>query len=90
MQTYAAINMFILAMTLFPSKQAIAQAELDRVVGACRLPTMEDRPSLPYIEALIKETLRWHVILPQSIPRRTDKDDVYKGTKPSTPGKSYI
>ncbi|KIM79189.1 hypothetical protein PILCRDRAFT_823775 [Piloderma croceum F 1598] len=77
--TYAAINTFILAMTLFPNKQAIAQGELDRVVGTSRLPTMEDRSSLPYIEALIKETLRWHVILPQSIPRRTDKDDVYKG-----------
>jgi len=77
--TYAAINTFMLAMTLFPNKQAIAQSELDRVVGHSRLPTMEDRASLPYIEALIKETLRWHVLLPTSVPRRTEKDDTYKG-----------
>lgn len=71
---------FMLAMTLFPNKQAIAQDELDRVVGCSRLPTMEDRASLPYVDALIKETLRWHVLLPTSVARRTEKDDVYKGT----------
>ena len=69
----------MLAMTLFPDKQAAARGELDRVVGHSRLPTMEDRASLPYVDALIKETLRWHVLLPTSVPRRTEKDDVYKG-----------
>ena len=66
-------------MILFPNKQAIAQGELDRVIGHSRLPTMEDRTSLPYVDALIKETLRWHVLLPTAVPRRTEKDDVYKG-----------
>jgi hypothetical protein len=80
MQTYAAMNTFVLAMTLFPNKQTIAQDELDRVVGHSRLPTMEDRASLPYVDAIIKETLRWNVLLPTSIPRRTEKDDIYKGT----------
>jgi len=77
--TYAAMNTFVLAMTLFPNKQTIAQDELDRVVGHSRLPTMEDRASLPYVDAIIKETLRWNVLLPTSIPRRTEKDDIYKG-----------
>jgi cytochrome P450 len=66
-------------MTVFPEKQAIAQAELDRIVGPSRLPNIEDRASLPYIDALIKEILRWNVITPLSVPRRTDKDDIYKG-----------
>ncbi len=47
-------------MILFPDIQARAQAELDAVVGTDRLPTFDDRKSLPYIEALMREVLRWH------------------------------
>lgn len=36
-----------------------AQAEIDRVVGQVRLPTLEDRDRLPYIECILKETLRY-------------------------------
>ena len=43
-----------------------AQAELDAVVGD-RIPTMEDRGSLPYIEALLKETLRWEHVVPSGV-----------------------
>jgi cytochrome P450 len=74
----------VLTMTIFPEKQAIAQAELDRVVGPSRLPNMEDRASLPYIDALIKEILRWNVLNPVAFPRRTDKDDLYKGSHQQT------
>lgn len=38
--------------------------ELDAVVGNNRLPTFSDRPNLPYIDALIKEVLRWKPVLP--------------------------
>jgi hypothetical protein len=37
----------VLVMTIFPEKQTLAQAELDRVVGPSRLPNMEDQVSLP-------------------------------------------
>ncbi len=46
-------------MVLYPDVQRKAQAELDRVVGRDRLPNFNDRESLPYIEAVIKEALRW-------------------------------
>ena len=36
-----------------------AREELDRVVGQERLPDFEDRPSLPYINALQKELYRY-------------------------------
>ena len=51
-------------MTMYPEAQKKAQAELDDVVGADRLPTFEDRDSLPYINAMVKETLRWGVVTP--------------------------
>ena len=49
---------------MFPEKQKKAQEELDRVVGPERLPTFEDRPSLPYVEAIISECFRWHPTSP--------------------------
>ena len=53
-----------LAMALYPEVQKKAQAEIDAVVGSHRLPDFEDRPSLPYINAIVKELMRWHLILP--------------------------
>jgi hypothetical protein len=47
-------------MTLHPEVQTRAQEELDRVIGpdAKRLPKLVDRPSLPFVTALVKEVLR--------------------------------
>ncbi len=50
---------FILAMKLYPDVQRKAQAELDEVIGKNRLPDFNDRDRLPFIEAIVKETLRW-------------------------------
>lgn len=35
-----------------------AQKELDSVVGNSRLPTFSDRANLPYVNAVVNETLR--------------------------------
>lgn len=51
-------------MLLFPEVQKKAQAELDFVVGAERLPTFKDRVDLPYVDAMVKEVLRWHTVAP--------------------------
>lgn len=51
-------------MAMHPQLQKVAQEELDRVVGTERLPSFEDRDDLPYIETLIKETIRWHPPVP--------------------------
>jgi cytochrome P450 len=53
-------------MTLYPRVMAKAQHELDSVIGTGRLPTFSDRPSLPYVEALFTELLRWHNPTPLS------------------------
>ncbi|KAK7694991.1 hypothetical protein QCA50_002179 [Cerrena zonata] len=56
-----------------------AQAEVDRVVGTHRLPDMHDKTSLPYIEAIIQECLRWQPVLPVAIPHQLTQDDEYRG-----------
>jgi len=45
-------------MVLHPQELKKAQEEIGRVVGRHRLPTIDDRPSLPYLECLLKEVLR--------------------------------
>jgi len=51
-------------MALNPASQEKAQAEIDAVVGKDRLPTMDDRPLLPFVEALLRETFRHKPIAP--------------------------
>jgi len=46
-------------MLLSPDIQKKAQDELDSVIGRDKLPTVEDRPSLPFVDAVCKEVLRW-------------------------------
>ncbi|KAJ7127124.1 cytochrome P450 [Mycena epipterygia] len=77
--TYSTVLIFIMLMAMHPDVQTRVQEEVDRVVGKDRLPVIADRPDMPYLNAVIKETMRWHPVLPLSIARRTDKDDVYGG-----------
>ncbi|QRV90645.1 cytochrome P450 family protein [Ceratobasidium sp. AG-Ba] len=79
--TVSAISSFFAAMIHYPSVQAAAQEEIDRVVGTERLPTYTDRSSLPYIEALYKEVLRWQPIGPLGVPHNlsSKEDDIYRG-----------
>ena len=51
-------------MVTHPDIQSKAQDEIDRIIGHDRLPTFEDREKLPYINALVKETLRWRTTVP--------------------------
>ena len=64
-QTAGSMASLFVALSLYPEVQRLAQAQIDSVVSRDRLPTFEDRPRLPYIEAFCKELLRWQVVSPQ-------------------------
>lgn len=66
-QTVATLSHFILAMVQHPWILKRAQAEIDAVVGQNRLPVLDDRPSLPYCNAIFTETLRWSVGVPLGV-----------------------
>jgi len=51
-------------MACYPDVQRKAQAEIDKAIGSSRLPTFEDRPLTPYIEAMLLETMRWAPVTP--------------------------
>ena len=67
-------------MIAYPAVQARAHAELDEVVGFARSPTFADVPFLPYIRAMVKETLRWSSVVPFGVPHASNADDWYDGT----------
>ncbi|KAK0500312.1 cytochrome P450 [Armillaria luteobubalina] len=77
--TVSVVLATMLAFLLYPEVQAKAQAELDAVVGPTRLPNFEDRPRLPYIEAILSEALRWNPVVPMGMAHRSVQDDVYGG-----------
>ncbi|XP_019865636.1 probable cytochrome P450 304a1 [Aethina tumida] len=62
-----------------PGVQVKMQEEIDRVVGRSRLPTLDDRPKMPYIEATIRESMRYVSLNPLGIPRRCTKDTIFEG-----------
>ncbi|KAK0475538.1 cytochrome P450 [Armillaria novae-zelandiae] len=64
--TTATIQVFLLAMLHYPADQK-------------RMPDFKDFDALPYIQAVIKETMRWRCIVPVSVPHAAMSDDVYNG-----------
>ena len=55
---------FFLMMVVNPEVQEKAQAQIDALLGDTRLPTLEDRPFLPFIDAVFWETLRYSPVVP--------------------------
>lgn len=77
--TVSIIAAFALAMIHFPDVQARARKEIDDLTGGLRLPDFDDRPSLPYIDAIIAELFRWATPTPLAIAHMSQAPDVYKG-----------
>lgn len=77
--TSTVLNAWTLACQLYPRVLKEAQEEIDRVVGQDRMPTFEDEHDLPYIRAMVKETLRWWPITKTGMNHATTEDDWYEG-----------
>ncbi|KAG2144722.1 cytochrome P450 [Suillus bovinus] len=73
------LQIFLLAMVLYPDVQARARAEIDQVVRRDKMPCLDDRASLPYLDAVLCEVLRWYPVAPLGAPHATSNDDVYDG-----------
>lgn len=84
--TVSAMLTFFMAMVLYPNIQRRAQDELASLLSKgqeedciCRLSRTKDRGKLPYVEALIKEVLRWGSVAPVALPHSLVQDDEYMG-----------
>jgi cytochrome P450 len=75
----SATGIFLYLIAKNPHVQKKAQEEIDRVVCSGRLPDVNDRPDLPYIEAIYRELLRYEPPLGIGIPHSLVEDDVIDG-----------
>ncbi|XP_049444372.1 cytochrome P450 2J4-like [Epinephelus fuscoguttatus] len=72
--TATTLRWAFLYMAKYPEIQAKVQAEIDRVIGQSREPSMEDRVNLPYTDAVLHEVQRMGNIAPLSLPHATNRD----------------
>ncbi|KAF5695700.1 cytochrome P450 monooxygenase [Fusarium mundagurra] len=77
--TSTVINAWIQVCQMYPHVVTAAQEELDRVVGSDRIPTYADEDNLPYIRAMVKETLRFWPITKPGMNHALTDDDWYDG-----------
>jgi cytochrome P450 len=62
-----------------PDVQVKVHEEIDRVVGQSRLPHLDDRKNMPYVEASLRECLRILPVTPLGLPRRCVQDTTLGG-----------
>ncbi|KAF4388049.1 cytochrome P450 76A2 [Cannabis sativa] len=77
--TSSTIEWALTELLLNPQAMAKAKVELNQVIGPNRKVEESDIENLPYIQAIIKETLRMHPPIPFLVPRRAVNDTVFMG-----------
>ncbi|CAH1775262.1 unnamed protein product, partial [Owenia fusiformis] len=76
--TYATMMAFLFAMVSHEEVQAKLQEEIDRVVGD-RQVALEDKDNMPYMQATLREVLRYATVDPLGVPHRTTKETTIGG-----------
>lgn len=72
--TSSTLRWSLLEMANQPAVQSRLQQEIDTTVGRDRLPSLDDKRSMPYAQAVILETLRRRTILPYGLLHSTLRD----------------
>lgn len=62
-----------------PKIQQSLHRELDSAVGRLRLPTIQDKPNMPLLQATVLEVLRIASVLPIALPHQTSEETTLGG-----------
>uniref|UniRef100_A0A2P2J2F3 Cytochrome P450 n=1 Tax=Rhizophora mucronata TaxID=61149 RepID=A0A2P2J2F3_RHIMU len=77
--TSSTIEWAITELLLNPESMSEAKAELAQVIGADRKVEESDIDNLPFMQAVVKETLRCHPPIPFLVPRKAIHDTNFMG-----------
>ncbi|XP_038189415.1 cytochrome P450 2J3-like isoform X3 [Arvicola amphibius] len=77
--TSTTLRWALLYMALYPEVQEKVQAEIDRVIGQEKQPSLTDRDSMPYTNAVIHEVQRMGNVVPLNVPRKVTVDTMLAG-----------
>ncbi|EXJ84074.1 hypothetical protein A1O3_04741 [Capronia epimyces CBS 606.96] len=78
--TSAQLLTMVLALARNPWVQKKAREQIDPLCGTSRSPRWgEDFAQLPYINAIVKEGMRWRPVAVTALPHKVRQDDYYKG-----------
>ncbi|KAG8717438.1 hypothetical protein FRC09_014278 [Ceratobasidium sp. 395] len=77
--TVSVISACFLMLSLHPEVVKTARAEIDSVIGRERIPTLGDRESLPYVDAVLQEVMRLCPVVPLGLTHRATEDIEFHG-----------
>jgi len=72
--TSTTLSWSFLYLSKFPEVQKKLQEEIDKVIGNSRLPSLTDRPSMIYTQAVIHEVLRYSTLAPFGLFHNTNRE----------------
>ena len=68
--TFGTIEWALAELLANPNKMELLQSELTRVIGNRKCVDISDLPNLPYLSAVVKETMRMHPVAPLLVPHK--------------------
>ncbi|KAE8289787.1 Cytochrome P450 1B1 [Larimichthys crocea] len=74
-----ALHWILLLLAKYPEIQTKLHELIDKVVGRDRLPSVDDRGNLTYLDAFIYETMRFTSFVPMTIPHSTTSEVTIEG-----------
>ncbi|KAL1746724.1 cytochrome P450 [Schizophyllum fasciatum] len=77
--TVSALSTFILMMAMYPDVQRKGQEAVDAAFGSGHLPDFSGEVSVPYVDAILKEVLRYRPVAPLGLSHRLMEDHIYDG-----------
>lgn len=81
--TAMSLEVFVLAAIKYPDFVERAQKDIEEVINSQedRMPSFDDIERMPYVQAVVKEVLRWRPVSAGGIAHAVTQDDEYMGYK---------